>query len=165
MSNVTTCTGPVASGGPVNSAVVGRVAFTVDAMDAAGNRATLTHWYSVQYAFAGFFAPLTNLPMMNRGPAGRTFPVKFAFTDASGVFISDPGAISGVTLVPGVCTAAAPAEISGDETTLDVGGLKYDPATGVWHFNLQTSKSQIGCWRLEVRLADGSVHSVGLELR
>lgn len=26
-------------------------------------------------------------------------------------------------------------------------------------------KSQVGCWMLELRLADGSVHAVGLQLR
>jgi hypothetical protein len=90
--------------------------------------------------------------------------VKFALQDATRAFIADPASITGATLVPGACGAQA-TEVAADETTVDVGGLKYDPLTGVWHFNLQTARSQTGCWLLEVRLADRSVHRIGFELR
>lgn len=105
-----------------------------------------------------------NVPIANRAIAGRTFPIKFALEDATGRFISDPAAIAGITLASRVCGAAA-ADVAGEDTVVNPEGLKYDPTTGVWHFNWQTLKSQAGCWQLEVRLADASVHPVAFELR
>lgn len=102
--------------------------------------------------------------MTNRGPAGRTYTVRFALEDANQMPISDRAAIEEVAIVPGVCSALA-ADVAGEETTVDVGGLKYDPETGVWHFKWQTQRSQVGCWTLELRLADGTVHPAAFELR
>ena len=56
-------------------------------------------------------------------------------------------------------------DVAGEETTVEVGGLKYDAETGVWHFKRQTQRSQVGCWTLELRLADGTVHPAAFELR
>jgi hypothetical protein len=69
-----------------------------------------------------------------------------------------------VSIVPAVCGTVA-ADVDGEQTSVDTGGLKYDTLTGVWHFNWQTMRSQAGCWLLEVHLADGSVHPVAFELR
>jgi sugar lactone lactonase YvrE len=164
LSEVASCTGPVPMGAPLDTSAVGPHAFTVTARDVAGNAATLTHHYAVQYAFDGFFPPLVNLPMINRGPAGRAFPVRFAIRDAEGTPIADRAAIPEIAVVPASCGAAA-AEVSGEETTLDTGGLKYEPESGTWKFNWKTQKSQAGCWTVELRLADGTVHAVGFELR
>jgi hypothetical protein len=168
-SGMAGCAGTVASGAPFNTAAAGEHLFTVVATDAAGNTAERTHRYHVQqpqqqYIFDGFFAPLVNAPLVNRGPAGRTFPVKFRLADANGVSIANPAAIAAITVMPGACGAAA-ADVTGEETTVDVGGLKYDASTGVWHFNWKTTKSQVGCWSLEIRLADGSAHRLGFDLR
>jgi len=164
LSGVASCTGPVAPGERFGTSIAGEHAFTVDAVDVAGNSATLTHTYTVQYAFEGFLPPLVNLPLLNRGPAGRTFPVRFALGDAHGTSIADAAAIADVAIVPAACGAVA-AEVAVEETTVDLGGLKYHADTGVWHFNWKTQKAQAGCWTLEVRLADGTVHAVGFELR
>jgi sugar lactone lactonase YvrE len=164
VSGIASCAGPVPSGAPIDTTAAGPRHFTVSATDVAGHTASVTHRYSVRFGFDGFFAPLVNLPKTNRGPAGRTFPVKFSLTDANGAFISAPSAVTGATAVPGVCGAAA-ADIAADETTVELGGLKYDPATGTWLFNWKTATSQVGCWTLEIRLADGSVHLIGFELR
>jgi hypothetical protein len=117
----------------------------------------------LHYVFEGFLSPLNNVPMTNRGPAGRTYPVKWILRDGSGALVSDPAAISGVAVVPGSCGGLA-TNVTGEETT-SIGGLTYDPLTGRWQFNWKTLRSQGGCWSLEVRLADGSVHAVAFELR
>ena len=165
-SAITGCVGSVASGAPLNTATPGEHSFTVRATDAAGNSAERTHRYQVRqpYVFDGFLAPLVNAPLVNRGPAGRTFPVKFRLTNAAGVLIGDAAAIVAITVTPSACGAAS-AEVMGDETTMDTGGLKYDATTGVWQFNWKTMKAQAGCWALEVRLADGTAHRLGFELR
>ena len=43
LSEVASCTGPVPMGAPLDTSAVGPHAFTVTAMDRAGNTATLTH--------------------------------------------------------------------------------------------------------------------------
>ena len=168
-AGVVNCVGTVASGAPINTAVLGEQSFSVQATDAAGNTAERAHRYHVQppppqYVFDGFLAPLVNAPLVNRGQAGRTFPVKFRLTNAAGVSIGDAAAIVAITVTPGACGALS-AEVTGDEMTIDTGGLKYDATTGVWHFNWKTTKAQAGCWVLEVRLADGTAHRLGFELR
>lgn len=165
-SGLTGCAGPVPSGAALNTAVTGEHVFTVLASDAAGNTTERTHRYRVvqRYAFDGFFAPLVNGPLVNRGPAGRTFPVKFRLANANGVSVGDAAAIAAIVVMPGSCGALA-ADVTGEDATVDVSGLKYDTSTGVWQFNWKTTKSQTGCWALEVRLADGTAHRLGFELR
>jgi len=164
LSGVLSCIGPVASGASIDTSTAGSRTFTVNAVDIAGNAATLTHQYSVRYVFEGFLSPLNNLPTTNRGPAGRTFPVKWILRDGTGASISDPAAITGVALVPGACGTVT-ADVSGELTSVNASGLMYDPLTGMWQFNWATKKSQVGCWVLEVRLADGNVYRVGFDLR
>jgi hypothetical protein len=168
ISGVAGCAGPVPSGAQVNTTTIGDHAFTVVATDAAGNTVERTHRYRVagnNLNFSGFFAPLVNVPLVNRGPAGRTFPVKFGLTDANGVAVADPAAIAAITLTPAACGAAV-ADVTGvDSATVDVGGLKYDASAQEWHFNWKTAKSQTGCWVLQVRLADGASHPLRFELR
>jgi hypothetical protein len=163
-SGVADCAGPVPSGALLDTSVAGARTFAVVARDLAGNNTTLTHQYAVQFGFDGFFAPINNLPASNRGAAGRTFPVKFTLRDAAGAAIGDAAAIRAVAVVPGACGALA-VDVTGEETSVDIGGLKYDALTGVWQFNWQTTRSQTGCWTLELHLADGSVRTAGFELR
>jgi hypothetical protein len=163
-SGVASCAGSQPLGAAIDTASPGARSLTVNALDLAGNPATLTHRYAVRYAFDGFLAPLNNLPTMNRGPAGRTYPVKWILRDGNGAYINDPTAIAAVTLVPGSCGGTV-ADVAGEDTDVDVGGLRFDPLTGVWLFNWQTQKSQAGCWSLQLRLADGSVRALAFELR
>jgi sugar lactone lactonase YvrE len=163
-SGVATCAGPVASGAALDTGAPGQHTFTVSATDAAGNSATKTHTYVVGYVFDGFRPPLRNLPTMNSGRAGRNYAVKWFLRDALGASIIDAAAISSIGVVPTACGAST-ADVEASDDTFDLSTLKVDPATGEWHFNWKTSASQAGCWRLELRLADGSVHAVGFELR
>jgi hypothetical protein len=155
----------VASGAPFKTSAAGEHAFTVVATDAAGHTAQRTHRYRVVgYTFHGFFAPLVNVPLVNRGTAGRTFPVKFRLADANGASIAAAAAIVSITVTPAACVAVT-AAVPGQGTAVDIGELKYDASDGAWHFNWKTAKSQVGCWVLAVRLADGSAQRLGFELR
>lgn len=51
---------------------------TVTATDKAGNPTTVTHRYTVAYAFGGFFAPIDNGGVYNILRAGQGVPVKFS---------------------------------------------------------------------------------------
>ena len=85
-SGVATCAGPVASGGPVDTASAGPKTFTVDATDVAGNPASLTHSYTVQKASQSItFAPLPNRiygdpPFAVAATASSGLPVSFSAT-------------------------------------------------------------------------------------
>jgi hypothetical protein len=114
----------------VNTATPGAQTFTVNAMDIAGNAATLTHQYTVRYVFEGFLSPLNNLPTTNRGPAGRTYAVRWILRNGSGAFVGDSAAIKAVAAMPSACGAVA-ADVTGEETSVDIGGLRYDSLTGV----------------------------------
>ena len=76
LSGINTCAGPVADGANFNTSNVGPHSFTVNATDVAGNPASLTHTYAVQYSFLGFFTPVDNLPVLNGVNAGRAIPLK-----------------------------------------------------------------------------------------
>lgn len=161
-SGVDDCIGTVAAGTPFDTRTVGDFTFAVAATDRAGNRAVLTHGYRVVYDFAGFFAPLGNLPSVNSGRAGRTYPVKFAIRDANGAAVSDRGAVAALITVPVACGTTTPA---GSPSFMNLADLTYDGASGWWQFAWRTSRSAAGCWNLEVRLADGSARAVAFELR
>jgi hypothetical protein len=149
----------------VDTSVPGSRDFTVNAVDVAGNATALTHRYSVQYRFDGFFAPLYNPPTINRGPVGRTFPVKFAIRNIDGVAIGDSAAVSSIRIEPAACSATA-AEVTGNDTVLDAANiLRFDAVNGQWIFNWKTTGLSDGCHALALRLADGSTHSVLVELR
>jgi sugar lactone lactonase YvrE len=163
LSGLESCSGPVPAGSALDTSTPGPRSFTVSAADVAGNTASATHEYAVRYGFDGFLWPLVNLPQQNRGRAGRVFVVRFRITDADDAPIGDAAAIAGLAVVPAQCGTAA-SDVAEEETPLDVDRLFYNPFTGVWIFLWNTHRSQAGCWTLEVRLADGSVHAAGFTL-
>jgi hypothetical protein len=76
-SGIASCAGTVPDGANIDTSSVGSREFTVAATDHAGNHLEVTGRYSVRYAFTGFLPPVDNLPLVNAGQAGRTFPVKW----------------------------------------------------------------------------------------
>lgn len=84
--------------------------------------------------------------------------------DANGASVADAAALAAINLVPTACGTTA-ADVPDEEVALDVLTMKFDPLTGEWHFNWKTAKAQVGCFLLEARLADESVHSAAFELR
>ena len=120
--------------------------------------------HAVRYGFQGFFSPINNLPTTNRGNAGRMYPVKWRLVNAGGAAVGDQAALAQIALIPAACGAAG-ADVPGEESLLDTSSIHFNPLTGDWHFSWKTQKSQVGCWTLQVRLADGSVHAAAFELR
>jgi len=91
LSGADTCAGPVVNGSNIDTAGLGAKSFTINATDRAGNRAMKSNSYSVvqaQYVFIGFLAPVDNLPTVNTGKAGRTYPVKWQLRDSNGAYVS-----------------------------------------------------------------------------
>lgn len=157
-SGVAACIGTVPSGASIDTATVGPKSFTVNATDVAGNSATLTHQYSVRYNFAGFFAPIDPLPTLNVARPGRTVPIKWQLTDATGNFVSDLASFASLFSTPIACDAAAPSAIMEEVSATGGTVLRYDSTTNQFVFNWQTSSAWTGCRLLQLTLKDGTRH-------
>jgi hypothetical protein len=157
LSGVVTCTGSIQDGGLLETTTVGAKVLTVTAVDRAGNVSTRTTGYSVQYGFAGFFAPVENLPVVNRVRAGAAVPIKFSLQGDQGLDIFE----AGYPLVqPVACSDFAP--MADIEETIFAGSnsLQYDAATDRYTFVWKTDRAWSGgCARLLVRLRDGITRS------
>jgi hypothetical protein len=126
------------------------------ATDNAGNVANANANYQVIYAYAGFFQPVDNLPLVNIVTAGQGVPVKFSLTGYQGLNII----VAGYPVSSSIpCEASAP----GDEIeeTVNAGGssLTYDATTDRYSYVWKTNKAWKGtCRILVVRLDDGTDH-------
>ena len=94
----------------------------------------------VQYTFAGFFAPVDNLPIVNSAKAAQAIPVKWRLSDFAGAGVSDPGSFLGLTSYvvacgdwTGLASDAVPEVAAGSS------GLQY-LGDGNWQFNWKTPK-------------------------
>jgi hypothetical protein len=87
MAQVTSCSGDVLSGAADDTASVGAKTFTVHAADESGRTATLTHAYSVVYAFVGFGAPVSSTGALNDVKAGDPVPLKFSLAGDHGLSV------------------------------------------------------------------------------
>ena len=139
LSGVDTAATATVSGGPVGT-------FTVTcegATDLAGNAASATAAsYTVTYDFCGFKQPL--LAPVQVFKTGSTVPVKFCIQDASGNFV--PGVVADVY---------ANGVLQGTAKQTDDG----------YHFNLRTKGMSKGPLTIEVRLDDGTTHSIEVALK
>lgn len=138
LSGVATAASLSSTGGPV-----GTVTVVCDgATDAAGNGGSATATYTVAYDFCGFEQPL--LAPVQVFKTGSTVPVKFCVRDASG------------------------AAVGGLEPEVYANGVLQGTAKqtgGRYHFNLRTKGMSTGPLTIEVRLDDGSVHSIDVALK
>lgn len=149
-----TCIGTVAAGAALNTSTVGTHTLSVTATDSAGNAVTVTRDYTVAYSFAGFGAPIADV---NDVKAGRSVPVKWNLTDASGTPISDPSSFESLTSRPVGCEQGPGETVV--EPAAGASGLQYLDL-GDWQYNWKTSKSYAGtCREMVLTLADGTTHS------
>jgi len=119
--------------------------------------------YSVHYPFAGFFAPIDNLPVVNVMNAGRTVPVKFSLGGNMGLTVLGAG---GPRSIPVSCDTGAAADDMEEQTTDGDGGLSYDPGSDQYNYRWKTDKAYAGsCRRFELNLNDGSEHTFVVRFR
>jgi hypothetical protein len=151
---------------PLGTSTVGVNKFTVTAQDNAGNPASATCTYSVLYAYGpGFFTPpIAPPPIVNTVKAGSTVPVKFSLGDASGAYVSDLTAVSGLTYLPVACSTFAGNSVDVATSTSGGSGLRYDNAANQYVYNWKTP-TIAGCYALQVALNDGTSHVANFILK
>jgi len=110
------------------------------------------------FGFTGFFAPIDNLPIVNKANAGQTIAVKWRITDSNGVGISDPSSFVSITSGSTTCSPSDPIDVI--ETYSGNSGLQYQ-GNGNWQFNWKTLKSYAGqCRVMRLNLADGNTSRI-----
>jgi len=158
-SGAVTVVSTPASGSTFN---VGTTTVNVTATDAAGNQTTGSFTVTVLYNFAGFFAPVDNLPVFNLVNAGKGIPVKFSLSGNKGLSIFAAGYPMSVSIS---CSGGSEAEV---EETLNAGqsSLSYDSSTDTYNYVWKTQNSWANtCRQLVVKLNDGSEHKANFKFR
>jgi hypothetical protein len=142
---------------------VGTTTVNVTATDQAGNASSCSFNVTVHYLFAGFFSPISNLPVVNTVKAGSAIPIKFSLSGNKGlnIFAADYPA-SGVV----GCNSTDPAV---DLTEIDTPGasiLSYDAGSDKYSYNWKTLKAWEGtCRQLVVKLNDGTEHRANFKFK
>ena len=149
----------------LDTSTAGLKSVTSYATDNAGNSTSVTVNYTVQsgFNFAGFFAPVDNLPTINVVTAGSAIPLKFSLGGYQGLNIFAAG-YPASSQIP--CEAGLP----GDEIeeTVNPGGssLSYDATTDRYTYVWRTNRAWRGtCRILVVRLSDGTDHFAKFRFR
>jgi Tol biopolymer transport system component len=108
------------------------------------------------FAFAGFFSPVDNPPVVNSAKAGQGIPVKFSLGGDQGlaIFAADYPKSQQTSCDPN-------ATVDGIESTVAAGSssLSYDPAGDQYTYVWKSLKGWAGtCRQLVVKLTDGTSH-------
>ena len=170
-SGTASCSGPVASGGKLDTNQVGQHTFTVEASDEVGNAGSESIVYRVLYDFGGFFSPVDTPDVAtNKAKAGSSVPVKFSLGGDQGldIFAMGTDANNNTFTYPTstAMTCDSTAEIDTIEETVTAGGgsLQYDSSLGQYIYVWKTNKAWAGtCRQLVVRLDDGTYHRANFE--
>lgn len=118
---------------------------------------------SPSFDFAGFFAPILNVPAINSSKAGAAIPVKFDLNGDRGLAIFASGYPKSK---PVACDAGAP--VGAVEETVTAGGsrLVFDAASSQYVYIWKTEPAWAGtCRELVLRLTDGSDHLAVFQFR
>jgi DNA/RNA endonuclease G (NUC1) len=116
----------------------------------------------VAYTWSGVLPPV-NADGSSVFKLGRTVPVKFALTGASGGINNAVAKI----LIFKVANNVVGSEVEADSTSAATTGnlFRYDPSAGQYIFNLGTNGLSAGTYQLRIDLGDGVVRAVNFSLR
>jgi hypothetical protein len=133
--------------------------------DNAGNTAApASVTYSVHYAFAGFFSPVS-IGVYNLVNAGQSVAMKWQLTNSSDAFISALTAVSFITSANLPCGGEAISPPLQADTS-GASGLHYDTTSNQYIFSWKTDKSWGGsCRRFLLLLDDGTTHTADFTLK
>jgi len=148
---------------------LGSHTFAVYATDMAGNSdaspATASWTIEQAYTFIGFLPPIDNPPTVNAGRAGRTYPVKWQLTDATGAYVGDLSTVDSIIVLSVAC-----GQYNGDPldaleaATTGATSLRYDSTANQYIYNWQTPLVS-GCYTLVLTLDSGQVQTAYFSLK
>ena len=160
-SGIASCDGTLPTAMPIATTAAGAQSFTVDAVDAAGNTATLTHTYHVTYDFSGFASPVNN-DGVNVVKAGRTIPLVWRIEDANGEPITNLTNIA-ISVADLQCVLDGSVAPLPEENTAGASGLQ-NLGAGEYQFNWKTPKSYAGsCMTLHLDLGEGITRTASFQ--
>lgn len=168
--------GPLAATawGSADTSIPGTHNADVTGYDNAGNSSRASCSYTVNYDLGiGFLPPLDpNIlgTVWNAGNAGRTYPVKWQLTDASGGYISDAItsgsgthiSIAHVTCPNSTATVTDPIDYTSTSTAP---GLRYDSTANQYIYNWATPSTKNSCYKLTVTLPGGQTMIAAFQLK
>ena len=170
-SGLSSCTGDVPDGDPLDTSTPGSHDFTVVARDGAGHETTLTHSYTVTEPpppstpgsgldFQGFLGPIHEGSVVH---AGDAIPIVFSLGGDQGLDVlaaDSPSSVQTDCGHPGAPTGGDPASSQSDR------GLIFHSWTGHYVFMWQTRKAWAGtCRTFVLGLRDGSVARLTVSFR
>ena len=169
-SGLSSCTGNVPDGDPLDTSTPGPHDFTVVARDGGGHETTVTHSYTVTEPppppadpgldFKGFLGPIHQGSVVR---AGDAIPIVFSLGGDRGLDVLAPGSPSSVRADcdhPGTPTGGDPASSQSGR------GLIFHSWTGHYVFSWQTRKSWAGtCRTFVLGLRDGGVERLTVSFR
>lgn len=158
LSGVESSSGDIASGGRLDTGTAGLHTLKFTASDEAGNTATVTVSYSVEYVFSGFLSPFVKTWI-----TGSPVPVIFRLKDANGSSVKNAAAKLYIARVEkGV---VGPEEKASSIWPFTYGNLfRYDKFTKQYYFELSTKYLKAGTYQLRADLGDGTVNTVRITL-
>jgi len=121
-------------------------------------------WTQEPYTFTGFLTPVDNLPILNVGQAGRTFPIKWRLANAEGTPVTALTSFASFSDTPIACEAS-PSDVLEEQLAATTSGIRYDAAENLFIYNWKTVKGAAGCRLIRVTLADGSHHYAKFQLK
>jgi hypothetical protein len=161
-SGVASCIGPVADGAGINTTTPGTRSFVVNASDQAGNTASVTRTYLVQYAPAGtaclgepghqVLQPI-NVDGTSIVKRKSTVPVKFRVCDATGSSVGTPGVVQSFVLAQVLVGDSGSVNETVQSTTADT-AFRWSAADQQWIFNLKADLPANQKYLYRITLAD-----------
>lgn len=151
--------GPVAKivTGAADTNSVGRKAVPLTGQDLAGNSRIKECEYIVDYVFGGFENPVNEDGVLNVVKAGRSVPLKWRLTDASGAPVL--GLTTAHVTVTSLSCSAGVSDDLVEETTAGGSGLQ-NLGDGWYQLNWKTPTSYAGsCKTMRLDLGEGLVHT------
>jgi hypothetical protein len=115
------------------------------------------------YQFAGFFAPIDNLPVLNALSAGQAVPVGFSLNGDRGLEIFDPGYPASQAVD---CIEFTGADDVEETTTAGASMLQYESESDQYKYVWKTDKAWANtCRVLILKFNDGTEQRAAFKFR
>jgi large repetitive protein len=134
--------------------------------DSRGNTSDASFTVTVSsFTFTGFFQPVDNFPTVNTLRGGSTVPIKWQLRGQGGTLITTTDSV--MTGWPKLFNSTACNGAYTDEIEVVTSGsttLRYDATAQQFIYNWKTP-SGAGCYRLEIKFADGTIQNLLFKTR